>query len=258
MNKKAFGKFVKKHREEKNLTQNDLAEALHVSPKTVSAWERGQSYPDLEGLEELCTVLDVTVQQVYDESQGSASGINVNTIAIAIIGAVLLLVGGGFGIKNLIRGVAGGPPAPIETSPQPTNETPSPTNGETPGETLQPTIGMPLEPGCYQFVGGESVDLPQDSHYYEMKIFLDSNETYMITLMDAMSYAPSGSYKFYQDGDKFYLHLVETGLYFEVTYHNLHFLPEMSSDFLFGIDDELWTIGPDFEFVLPDEASKAN
>ncbi len=257
MNKRAFGKFVKIHREEKFMTQNDLAEALHVSPKTVSAWERGQSYPDLEGLEELCIVLEVTVQQAYDESQGSETGLNVNAIAIAIVGMVFLLVGGGFGIKNLIGGTAR-PSGPVESSPQPTDETPYPTNGVTPEETLQPTIGMPLEPGLYQFVGGESIELPQDSHYYEMKIFLDANETYMITLMDAMSYAPSGSYKFYQEGDKFYLHLVEIDLYFEVTYHNLHFLSEKSSDFLFGINDEFWKIGPDFEFVLPDEESKVN
>ena len=43
-----FGLFVTELRKEKNLTQKDLAEKLYVSDKTVSKWERGKSYPDLQ------------------------------------------------------------------------------------------------------------------------------------------------------------------------------------------------------------------
>ena len=43
-----FGLFVTELRKKKNLTQKDLAEKLYVSDKTVSKWERGKSYPDLQ------------------------------------------------------------------------------------------------------------------------------------------------------------------------------------------------------------------
>lgn len=38
-----FGKFIRKSRKEKGLTQKQLAEQLHVSDKTVSKWENGVS-----------------------------------------------------------------------------------------------------------------------------------------------------------------------------------------------------------------------
>ena len=38
-----FGKFITELRKEKNLTQNELADQLFVSDKTVSKWERGVS-----------------------------------------------------------------------------------------------------------------------------------------------------------------------------------------------------------------------
>ena len=42
--KKTFGSFIKQKRTEKNYSQKDLAEMLHVSEGTVSKWERGVSY----------------------------------------------------------------------------------------------------------------------------------------------------------------------------------------------------------------------
>ena len=42
-----FGKFITELRKEKNLTQNELADQLFVSDKTVSKWERGASFPNV-------------------------------------------------------------------------------------------------------------------------------------------------------------------------------------------------------------------
>ena len=42
-----FGKFVRESRKEKGLTQKQLADLLHVSDKTVSKWENGQTMPDI-------------------------------------------------------------------------------------------------------------------------------------------------------------------------------------------------------------------
>lgn len=43
MNQLTIGKFIARKRKEKNLTQEQLAEKLGVSNKTVSKWECGVS-----------------------------------------------------------------------------------------------------------------------------------------------------------------------------------------------------------------------
>lgn len=43
MDKEKIGLFIKKLRKEKNQTQRELAEKLHVTDKAVSKWERGVS-----------------------------------------------------------------------------------------------------------------------------------------------------------------------------------------------------------------------
>ena len=43
MNQQATGKFITQKRKEKSLTQEQLAEKLGVSNKTVSKWETGVS-----------------------------------------------------------------------------------------------------------------------------------------------------------------------------------------------------------------------
>ena len=43
MDKEKIGKFISQNRKEKEMTQKDLAEQLHVTDKAVSKWERGGS-----------------------------------------------------------------------------------------------------------------------------------------------------------------------------------------------------------------------
>lgn len=51
-------------RKEKNMTQKDLAELLHVTDKAVSKWERGLNYPDLSLFPELAKALDTSVAEL--------------------------------------------------------------------------------------------------------------------------------------------------------------------------------------------------
>lgn len=39
---------LKKYRILKNLTQEDVAEYLGITPQSVSKWERGECYPDIK------------------------------------------------------------------------------------------------------------------------------------------------------------------------------------------------------------------
>lgn len=42
--KKPFGLYIRKKRMERDLTQRELADRLHVSESTVSKWKRGLSH----------------------------------------------------------------------------------------------------------------------------------------------------------------------------------------------------------------------
>ena len=48
-----IGTFLKLLRKEKNLTQEQLAEQLGVSTRTVSRWENGNNMPDISLLSEI-------------------------------------------------------------------------------------------------------------------------------------------------------------------------------------------------------------
>ena len=53
MNSYTTGTMIRRLREEKNLTQADLAEKLFVSDKAISKWETGKGYPDITLIEPL-------------------------------------------------------------------------------------------------------------------------------------------------------------------------------------------------------------
>ena len=58
---------LKKMRKQANLTQDNLAELIHVSRQTISNWENGKSYPDLQSLLLLCKVYDISLNQLVEE-----------------------------------------------------------------------------------------------------------------------------------------------------------------------------------------------
>lgn len=56
-----IGENIKKHRQGKELSQETLAERLDVSFQTVSKWERGACYPDIEMLPKIASFFGITV-----------------------------------------------------------------------------------------------------------------------------------------------------------------------------------------------------
>jgi transcriptional regulator with XRE-family HTH domain len=58
------GRLILDLRKEKGLTQKQLAEAMNISDKTISKWERGLGCPDVSLLNELSEVLSVNIEKI--------------------------------------------------------------------------------------------------------------------------------------------------------------------------------------------------
>lgn len=61
MDKYVTGAVIRKLRENKKMTQEELAAKVFVSSKAVSKWETGQGFPDVSLIEPLAKALDISV-----------------------------------------------------------------------------------------------------------------------------------------------------------------------------------------------------
>ena len=59
-----IGKFIADCRKQKKLIQEQLAEKLYITDRTVSKWERGLSLPDADKMLELCDILGINVNEL--------------------------------------------------------------------------------------------------------------------------------------------------------------------------------------------------
>lgn len=59
---------IKKYRLEKNMTQEELADSLHIVRQTVSKWENNRAVPDAQMLVNISKILDVPVLKLLGES----------------------------------------------------------------------------------------------------------------------------------------------------------------------------------------------
>ena len=73
MNQYKTGKFISQKRKELNLTQEQLAEQLNVSNKTISKWETGKCMPDYSIVQDLCQKLGITVAELMDGEEDNGS-----------------------------------------------------------------------------------------------------------------------------------------------------------------------------------------
>lgn len=55
-----FSEKIHKLRKENNMTQEDLAEKLNVSRQTISKWENGVTFPDIDNILQLCKVFNIS------------------------------------------------------------------------------------------------------------------------------------------------------------------------------------------------------
>lgn len=66
MNQAAIGSYIARKRREQNLTQEQLANQLGVSNKTIPKWENGKCMPDYSIIQALCEALHVSLPELMD------------------------------------------------------------------------------------------------------------------------------------------------------------------------------------------------
>lgn len=107
MNQEQIGAFIATMRKEKGMTQEQLAELMGVSQKSISRWENGKTMPDFSLYESLCEVLGIQVlellyaKRMSDEEKvdcGEATALNLLVTksqleTFAIFTEVLITVG---------------------------------------------------------------------------------------------------------------------------------------------------------------------
>ena len=56
-----FRNYIKKQRNNLGFTQAEIAEKLHVTRQTISNWEQGKSYPDLDTLVKISDIYKISI-----------------------------------------------------------------------------------------------------------------------------------------------------------------------------------------------------
>ncbi|MGN1204101.1 MAG: helix-turn-helix domain-containing protein [Lachnospiraceae bacterium] len=80
MNQYLTGAAIRKLREQRKLTQAELAECLKVSDKTVSKWETGKGYPDITLLNPIAEVFHISIAELLSGDTVTNTNIAANVI----------------------------------------------------------------------------------------------------------------------------------------------------------------------------------
>ena len=78
MNQYVTGAMIKELREQRKMTQFQLAARLNVSDKTISKWETGKGYPDITLLEPIADALNVSVPELISGRIISNANVSAN------------------------------------------------------------------------------------------------------------------------------------------------------------------------------------
>lgn len=80
MNSYVTGQAVRRLREEKKITQQQLADTIGVTPKAVSRWETGRGLPDISLLDPLAAALGVSVAELMSGSEVKNRNVSANLL----------------------------------------------------------------------------------------------------------------------------------------------------------------------------------
>ena len=72
-----LGDKIKLYRENKKMTQNEIADILGVKAATISKYEAGTLEPNIESLKKLAEIFNVSVDELIKEDDFDISKINI-------------------------------------------------------------------------------------------------------------------------------------------------------------------------------------
>ena len=72
-----LGEKIKFYRENKKITQAEVAEALGIKPATISKYESGLLEPNIEALKKLAELFEISVDELLKEDTFDISKINI-------------------------------------------------------------------------------------------------------------------------------------------------------------------------------------
>lgn len=95
-----ISKNIKKFRAENNMTQDDLAEKMHITRQAISNWENDKTKPDIEALQSLAEVFQVEIEElIYGQKKEVIMSTDKTKekkrikIILAIIGSAFVALG---------------------------------------------------------------------------------------------------------------------------------------------------------------------
>lgn len=83
--KKLLGKKIKQYRENKNYTQEQLAEMIGINSRSLSLIERGSNFVTSETLEKISCALDIFPKQLFDFDEEFSSNFNTKEKLLKLI-----------------------------------------------------------------------------------------------------------------------------------------------------------------------------
>lgn len=104
---KTFADVIVELRKEKGMTQQELADKLHITDKAVSKWERNLSYPDITSISKLADILGVESSYLINicKKEDSVNPYIKKNNLKQIINLVCKAVGVGIGIAVFVLNV---------------------------------------------------------------------------------------------------------------------------------------------------------
>ena len=84
MNIEKIGKFIKELRNEKNISQNELSEEMHVTRQAISNWENGKAIPDSDILLLLSSYFEVSINEILSGERNTSEN-NLQDITLQLI-----------------------------------------------------------------------------------------------------------------------------------------------------------------------------
>ena len=92
---------LKNNRKQAGLTQEEIAQKLHVSRQTISNWETGRSIPDIYSLVELSNIYDISLDHLVKEDivmmnelkkENKEKKIINRAIILSAVGVILMII----------------------------------------------------------------------------------------------------------------------------------------------------------------------